>query len=668
MAASSFLIEIPKQAQLVRDDAWLEPYNKEICKRLSTYNLMASGLQQRGGLAWLRSLAAGMGLRRQGDGSWSVREWAPAARAVYLVGDFNNWQHSHALQLDVLSGIWSLQLPAAQISHLQRYKLHVIGNDGVARDRIPAWADYVVQDPHTHDFSACVWQPAEESRQPQAARPPRPQQPCIYEAHVGMAGEAPCVHGYREFADVTIPHIAASGYNCVQLMAIAEHPYYASFGYHVSSFFAPSSRFGTPDDLKYLIEQAHAHGLYVLLDVVHSHAVKNINEGLNDFDGSKALYFHSGARGEHPQWDSLCFNYARPQVQDFLLANIVYWIEQFGFDGFRFDGVTSMLYWDRGLQSFGSYADYFGSNVDVAAVNYLQLTCEVARACLPQCLLIAEDMSGMPGLCRPLQEGGLGFDYRLAMGLPDYWIKLLEKPDEEWDIGELWHTLLNRRGNERHVAYCESHDQALVGDKTLAFRLMDQQMYWHMSLQDDNLIIDRGMALHKLIRLLSLAAGGEAWLNFMGNEFGHPEWIDFPREGNNNSFQHCRRQWSLLHDKSLRYAALAEFDRAMLKLVKDFDFLQQPTSLLLLEQHDKLLFFRRGQLVFCFNFSPDHANFGQLLPGLPAQARLELLLDSDRAEFNGFARRPQQQSLQADEHGVARIYTLPRSVQVFCLR
>lgn len=668
MDASPFLVAIPEQATLVADDPWLQPFNKEICKRLCTYNLMARGLQQRGGLPWLRRLHAEMGLRKQADGSWSMREWAPAARAVYLVGDFNNWQHSHPLSLDKTTGIWSLQLPAGQIGHLQRYKLHVIGNDDSARDRIPAWSDYVVQDPHNHDFSACVWQPEQPQQSRQVPRPPRPSRPLIYEAHVGMAGEAPCVHGYRAFADELIPHIAASGYNCVQLMAIAEHPYYASFGYHVSSFFAPSSRFGTPDDLKYLIERAHTHGLYVLLDVVHSHAVKNINEGLGDFDGSKALYFHSGARGQHPQWDSLCFNYSRPQVQDFLLANIVYWIEQFGFDGFRFDGVTSMLYWDRGLHSFASYDDYFGSNVDTSALNYLQLACQVARACLPECLLVAEDMSGMPGLCRPLQDGGLGFDYRLAMGLPDYWIKLLELPEEQWDIGELWHTLLNRRHNEKHVAYCESHDQALVGDKTLAFRLMDSHMYWHMDLASKDLVIDRGIALHKMMRMLGLAAGGEAWLNFMGNEFGHPEWIDFPREGNNNSFAHCRRQWSLLHDHNLRYAALAAFDRAMLELVKNYALFEQPCNLLLLEQQHKLLFFTRAELVFCFNFSHDYANFGQHVPGLAPQAKLELVLDSDWQRFNGFARRPEQQSLQADSHGVAHIYTLPRTLQVFALQ
>jgi 1,4-alpha-glucan branching enzyme len=541
-----------------------------------------------------------------------------------------------------------------------------VGADGSRRDRIPAFIRRAVQDPQSHDFAGQIWHPPQPYEWRHAFDPQAIGAPVIYESHVGMAGEEPRVHTYREFADRVLPRVAAAGYNTVQLMAVQEHPYYGSFGYHVSSFFAPCSRFGTPEDLKYLIDTAHGMGLAVLLDVVHSHAVKNTAEGLNDFDGSGHQYFHAGPRGDHPAWDSKCFDYGRPEVRRFLLSNLRYWLEEFRFDGFRFDGVTSMLYHSRGMKAFGSYDDYFGGDADADAILYLQLATRLARTLKPGALVVAEDMSGMPGLARPHEEGGIGFTHRLGMGIPDYWIKLLKhNRDEDWNLGDLWSVLSNRRHGEATIAYAESHDQALVGDKTLAFWLMDQEMYWHMGKDDPHPAIERGIALHKLIRLATLAFGGEGWLNFMGNEFGHPEWLDFPREGNGWSYQYCRRQWSLVDNPDLKYQWLAAFDRGLVEMAKAHRLLEAPPArLLYLDLDQRILCAERAELVFVLNFSVGNSLFGYPVQVGAGPAR-RVVLDSDAREFGGHGRVDPACEYPLDAEGFLKLYTPSRSGLVF---
>lgn len=591
-------------------------------------------------LAGIANLHERLGiLRNDSAGCWEIREWAPEARAVSLIGEFNQWQRgAHPLQRQA-EGIWELRLPLQALDHGQIVKLHITGADGSQRDRIPACIRRALQDPTTHDFSGQIWQPAQPYVWRHRFDPSQLDSPRIYESHVGMSGEEPRLHSYREFADTVLPRIAAAGYNTVQLMAVQEHPYYGSFGYHVSSFFAPCSRFGTPEDLKHLIDTAHGLGIAVLLDIVHSHAVKNLAEGLNDFDGSGHQYFHSGALGEHPQWDSKCFNYGHPEVRRFLLSNVRYWLEEFHFDGFRFDGVTSMLYHSRGNKSFGCYEDYFGNDADEDAILYLQLATTLANHIKPGVILIAEDMSGMPGLCRPIDEGGIGFSHRLAMGIPDYWIKLLKhRRDEEWNLDELWGTLANRRRSEATIAYAESHDQALVGDKTLAFWLMDQAMYWHMGKDDKHPVIERGIALHKMIRLATLFIGGEGWLNFMGNEFGHPEWLDFPREGNGWSYHYCRRQWSLVDNPQLKYHWLADFDRALMEFARTSRILEcAPAQCLHIDHANQVLVAERGHHILALNFSVDRSipDFAVKIPGHGSH---RVSLDSDASAFGGHGR------------------------------
>ena len=654
--------------KLVRDDPWLEPHQGTIERRMSEFRETLAEIEKNS--KSLATYATGhkyVGIHfHPTSHTWTIREWAPAAQAVSLIGDFNHWNREANPLTPSSSGVWNLELPGDALVHGQKVKLHIIGADGSRRDRIPACIRRALQDPTTHDFCGQIWNTPKPYVWKHQFDPATVTSPLIYESHVGMAGEEPRVHTYREFADSILPRISRLGYNTVQLMAVQEHPYYGSFGYHVSSFFAPSSRFGTPEDLKYLIDTAHGLGLAVLLDVVHSHAVKNIAEGLNDFDGSGHQYFHQGPLGDHPGWDSKCFDYGRPEVRQFLLSNLRYWMEEFHFDGFRFDGITSMLYYSRGLKSFGNYDDYFGPDADESAILYLKLATTLIQQLKPGAIAIAEDMSGMPGLCRPIDEGGLGFSYRLAMGIPDHWIKLLKHShDEDWDMAELWDLLANRRHGEATISYAESHDQALVGDKTLAFWLMDQEMYWHMDKADPDPVIERGIALHKLIRLVTLVLGGEGWLNFMGNEFGHPEWLDFPREGNDWSYHYCRRQWSLVDNPALKYGWLAEFDRQLMTFAKETQLLSTPPAQQLQIDHaQKIIVAERANLIFVFNFSVGNSAFAYPIH-VPSLEPRKLILDTDQADTGGHDRVDHTLDYPVATDGIMQIYTPSRSGLVY---
>jgi len=662
---------------LIKIDPWLEPYANALRHRYRNYQCALRNIESAEGSldAFSRGYEYFGFNRTEIDGEPGViyREWAPAARALHLIGEFNDWdRQAHPMERD-RRGIWNIFLPdkdyGDRLVHGGRVKVHVDSAIG-PMDRIPAYIKHAEHDPSTNNFTGRYWCPA----QPYAWKNPSPKLDAglrIYEAHVGMATEEERVGTYKEFTSNVLPRIARGGYNCVQLMAIQEHPYYGSFGYHVSSFFAASSRFGTPEELMELIDTAHGMGILVLLDVVHSHSVKNVYDGVNLFDGSTHQYFHAGERGEHPDWDSKLFDYSAWEVKRFLLSNVRFWLEKYHFDGFRFDGVTSMMYRHHGNKAFASYDDYLIHDLDEDAITYLQLANQVAHKVNPNAITIAEDVSGMVGLCRPLEEGGLGFDYRLAMSVPDFWIKVLKHSrDEEWQIGELYNVLRNRRYKEKHIAYAESHDQAMVGDKTLAFWLMDKEMYWHMNLGSNNAIIDRGIALHKMIRLITFSLGGEGYLNFMGNEFGHPEWIDFPREGNDYSYKHARRQWSLADNPELRYQHLAAFDRAMQALDQTYHVLDDELmEQLNVAEEQKTLMYYRGPLVFAFNFHPTESYTGYRF-GVPRANDYRVVLTTDDPAFGGFGSAPADQiyPVQKQEfhgrHQSIQVYLPARSAQV----
>ncbi|GAB3333105.1 alpha-amylase family glycosyl hydrolase [Marivirga atlantica] len=658
--------------KIIEDDPWLRPYEADIENRLDYYEQhLARIIKSHDSLEHyaLRHKELGFNHSEHHNG-WYYREWAPAADALSLIGDFNNWNpEAHPMQRKE-GGVWEVFIDDKEgLGHLSQVKVKVQNEQGSA-DKLPAYIQYAIQHPESYDFSGYIWKPEKAFKWTDKKFDLKKLgAPLIYECHTGMAQEYEGVGTYKDFEENILPRVKELGYNCIQLMAVAEHPYYGSFGYHVSNFFAPSSRFGTPNELKSLVNTAHNMGIAVIMDIVHSHAVKNEAEGLNNFDGSGHQYFHEGGKGYHEGWDSKLFDYGKEEVERFLLSNLRYWLEEFHFDGFRFDGVTSILYHHHGNGvAFDHYDKYYKDGVDWDAVRYLQLATTLAKIIKPNCILISEDMSGMPGMCQAVDEGGLGFDYRLGMGIPDSWIKLLKhKADENWQMDEIWNVLSNRRYREKTIAYAESHDQAMVGDKTIAFWLMDKEMYWHMQKIDENLIIDRGIALHKLIRLITASAGGEGYLNFFGNEFGHPEWLDFPREGNNWSYKYARRQWSLVDNKELKFEYLNNFDKAMIALLEEYKVLDaEPAHLINMDEKNQVLIFERAGLIFIFNFSPNNS-----VPDykfwVPMQGNFHYLLNSDDAQFGGHARVDSttvHQSFQEAAENYISIYCVNRAAFV----
>ena len=626
--------------EITRIDPWLEPYAGDIELRMDRFKEKRRQIAE--GADTLTGFANGylfFGFHRTGDG-WVFREWMPGADEVYLTGDFNEWdRESHPLTRGE-NGVWEITLDGKNaLQNGQHAKLWVRkGQDWF--ERLPAYTTRVSMDEKSHTLCTLVWDSEEAYPWTDAAfLEKKPEAPLIYEAHIGMSQDREGIGTYREFADNVIPRILHLGYNTIQLMAVQEHPYYGSFGYQVTNFFAASHWYGDPEDLKYLINKAHEAGIRVLLDVVHSHACPNVGEGLQLQDGTDEQYFLTGGEGWHPAWGTRLFNYNRPEVLHFLLSNLKYWQTEYHFDGFRFDGVTSMIYRDHGLGSaFTNYDMYFNMNTDIPALNYLQLANELIHEVNPNALTVAEDMSGMPGMCLPIDEGGIGFDYRLAMGEPDYWIKLLKDTrDEDWNMNAMWHEMTTRRPREKVIGYCESHDQALVGDKTIIFRMADAEMYTGMNKDYHSLTMDRAIELHKIIRLFTMSLGGNGYLTFMGNEFGHPEWIDFPREGNGWSYKYCRRQWSLVDNPNLKYEWLNEFDAAMIRMAREHRLLEDPNAVSLwIDPERKIITFSRGKLLFVFNFHNSYSEPRFFLHAhTVGEGAYRVILSSDEKRFGG---------------------------------
>ena len=666
--------------KLVEKDSWLEPVAEEVQARYDRYESLLKYIENHyGSLKSFASAHEFFGFTydefRKG---WWYREWAPAAHYLSLFGDFNNWdRYANPLEREE-DGIWSIFLPDAQYKNklTKGSLLKVLVQSSIGeQERIPVYINRVIQNEDNKDFAGQFWSTA-NSQQPTAnsqQSTANSQQPLfIYESHVGMSQEKEGVGTYKEFKENVLPRIKNLGYNAIQLMAVAEHPYYGSFGYHVSNFFASSSRFGTPEELKELIDAAHEMGIAVIMDLVHSHTVKNTREGLNLFDGTETQYLLGGHEGHHPQWDSKLFNYGKIETLRFLLSNVRYWLDEYHFDGFRFDGVTSMLYKNHGIGvEFANQSDYFGDNVNDDAVTYLQLANTLIHQLNKDYITIAEDVSGMPGICAAVEDGGIGFDYRLGMGLPDFWIKILkDQKEEDWNMHEFFFTMTNRLYDVKTIAYAESHDQALVGDKTIAFRLMDKEMYTSMSKFTPSMIVDRGVALHKMIRLFTISLGGNAWLNFMGNEFGHPEWIDFPRQENDWSYKHARRQWSLVDDENLKFGWLNEFDKEMLKFIKENDIMNaEPAWLMNADEEHKTIVFERNNLMFVFNWGSESIPDYEI--NVKNTGDYEIIFSSDDKDFGGFENVDKKvvfPSEYRDGQVFMNIYNVSRTAVIYKLK
>ena len=626
-----------KKSMIYDHDEWLVPFKEAIDNRHEMIAQMRDRLSVNGSLADAMNNHIYYGLHRDDKGNWIFREWAPNATKIYIIGEFNNWKRTEAYALRPIGGgNWEIVLPSMFLEHGTMYKLYIEWKGGGA-ERLPAYLTRAVQDPVTKTFCAQVWDPAVPYEWKNPA-PGKRIHPLIYECHIGMAAEEEKVGTFEEFRLNVLPKVAELGYDTLQIMALQEHPYYGSFGYQVANFYALSSRFGTPEEFKALVDDAHGLGIAVVMDIVHSHSVDNEAEGLGMFDGKEDLYFYGGHQGRHPAWGSRCFDYGKDETKYFLLSNCKYWMEEYHIDGFRFDGVTSMLYWDHGLEkAFVGYDNYFNQGVDENAVTYLALANMLIREMNPDAFTIAEDVSGMAGLAAPFEMGGVGFDFRMSMGVADNWIKWIkELSDDQWSVGEIWWQLTNKREDEKTISYAECHDQAMVGDKTIAFRLMDKEMYFSMNKESQSDIVDRGMALHKMIRLVTMATCGNGYLTFMGNEFGHPEWIDFPREGNGWSYKHARRQWSLAEPDYLRYRYLRNFDKAMISLARQEAVLDEKPELFVQDEEKKILIFKRKNCIFALNFNPtsSFADYGFAVPA----GKYEVVLNSDENEFDGFSR------------------------------
>lgn len=650
---------------LVAADAGLKPFASTLEKRRQRSILKE--LELRDGAQLLAERCNNhlyYGLHFTGN-SWIFREKAPNARQIFLYGDFSYWKIEERFALHPIgNGDWELELPREFLRHGMLYKLWMVWQDG-ADERLPSYVRRVVQDPDSKIFSAQVWMP-ESDYCWQNPAPPKPAVPLVYEAHVGMATEDARVGSYLEFAENVLPRVKMLGYNTLQLMAVQEHPYYGSFGYQVANFYAPSFRFGTPEELKCLIDRAHGLGIRVILDIVHSHSVANEREGLSRFDGSSTLYFHDGVRGQHPVWDSRCFNYGKNDTLMFLLSNLKYWQTEFHFDGFRFDGVTSMCYIDHGIGvDFLEYCQYFAHNVDEEALTYLYLANLVVHQVDKEAITIAEDVSGMPGLACSIEQGGIGFDYRMSMGVADFWQKTVKEiPDEQWHVGDIFFRLTDHRNEEKVISYVESHDQAMVGDQTLIFRLIGAKMYQLMSVFTPDIEVDRGLALHKLITFCTAGLCDGGFLNFMGNEFGHPEWIDFPREGNGWSYHYARRQWSLADNETLKYKYLNAFHQAMAKALMASDVLIQPAIPLVRDIANQILAFQRGNNMLVFNFHPDSSV--QDFPIYCPSGKYKISLNSDNPLFGGFG-HIDETTEYFSLNGVLKVYLPPRTTILLTL-
>lgn len=651
------------KSPLVEKDPLLKPFSQRLHKRYQKARLRE--LEFTEGKCDLKEVANGYlhyGLHKT-ENCWVLREKAPNAVKMFLYGDFSYWEVKSCFEFQKKeNGDWEIEIPLDFLKHGDLYKLWVVWEGG-ADDRLPAYVRRVVQDEDTKIFSAQVWDPPQKYqwRNPQ---PTRPEHPIVYEAHIGMSSSEEKISTFWEFKEYVLPRIKALGYNTLQLMAIHEHPYYGSFGYQVSNFFAPSFRFGTPEELMELIDEAHRLGIFVIMDVVHSHSVSNEKEGLSKLDGSGALYFHSGERAIHPVWNSHCFDYGKRDTLLFLLSNLKYWLEVFRFDGFRFDGVTSMCYHNHGIGvDFVNYTQYFDENVDEDAITYLYLANQLVKQVNPQAFTVAEDVSGLPGLAFPARLEGVGFDYRMSMGVADFWTKMVKEcPDEYWSPGEIFFRLTDKRPEEQVISYAECHDQAMVGDQTFLSRMVGAEIYTSMRKDLATLTVERAVALHKIIRLLtfSLAQGG--YMNFMGNEFGHPEWIDFPREGNQWSYRYARRQWNLADDETLVYSYLYQFDKEMINLLAVAPIWDAAPIVREQNPESQVLVYSRKDFLFVANFSPinSYTDYGISCDS----GDYRVVLDTDSESLGGFARVDHHQVYKSIS-GRMLLYLPTRTMLVF---
>lgn len=469
--------------------------------------------------------------------------WAPNARQVSVIGDFNQWDDQRHPMHPSDSGIWTLFIPGLQEFAVYKYSittqsgqnLHKADPFGFAMEERPRTGS-VVTDLGRYQWRDKVWM--QERAQRQGLDAPI----SIYEVHLGswrkIADENWGLRylSYRELVDQLIPYVVEMGYTHIELLPIAEHPFEGSWGYQVLGFFAPTSRFGPPQDFMYFVDQCHAAGVGVILDWVPAHFPKD-GAGLNNFDGTQ-LYAHANPmQGEHQDWGTLIFNYSRNEVRAFLLSNALFWLDKYHIDGLRVDAVASMLYLDYSRQEGQWIPNYYGGREDLAAISFLQKLNEAVHGVFPGILTIAEESTSWPMVSRPTTFGGLGFSCK-------------------WNMGWMHDTLGYMRTDPLYRRY--SHNQMTFG------MLYAFHENFVLPLSHDEVVHGKGSLLNKMPgdewqKFANLRAMyGYMWayagkkLLFMGSEFA--QW----------------KEWS--HDAGLDWAALeGERHQGVQRLVRDLN-------------------------------------------------------------------------------------------------
>ncbi|MCL7041319.1 hypothetical protein MKW94_030953 [Papaver nudicaule] len=518
------------------------------------------------------------------------------------------------------------------IPHGSRYRVYFNTPSGPV-ERVPAWATYVLPEVEGKQSVAVHWEPPpEDAYRWKKERPKVPKSLRIYECHVGISGSEPKVSSFSEFTEKVLPHVKESGYNAIQLIGVIEHKDYFTVGYRVTNLFAVSSRFGTPDDFKRLVDEAHGLGMLVFLDIVHSYSAADEMVGLSLFDGSNDCYFHTGKRGHHKYWGTRMFKYGDLDVLHYLLSNLKWWVEEYQIDGFHFHSLSSMIYTHNGFAVFtGDMEEYYNQYVDKDALIYLILANEMLHELNPNIITIAEDATHYPGLCEQTSEGGLGFDFYANVSVSEMWLSLLESvPDHEWNMNKVVKTLLgNGKNTNKMLTYAENHNQSISGGRSFGEILFGEIKEPFAG--SENMLL-RGSSLYKMIKLITFTISGRAYLNFMGNEFGHPMRVEFPMPGNDFSFSLANRQWDLVEDKGV-HQDIFSFDKDMMKLDERI-FSKSLPKIHHVNDTTMVISYIRGPFLFVFNFHPENS-YERYSVGADEAGEYQLILDTDAVKYGG---------------------------------
>ncbi|ASU85223.1 1,4-alpha-glucan branching enzyme [Nocardiopsis gilva YIM 90087] len=541
--------------------------------------------------------------------------WAPGAQGVRVIGDFNHWDGTaHPMRSLGGTGVWELFVP--EVSDGSTYKFQVLGRDGVWRDKADPMAFATQRPPETasvvhtstHAWGDDAWL-SERKNAEWVARPMS-----VYEVHLGSWRPG---LGYRELAEELVDYVREMGFTHVEFLPVAEHPFGGSWGYQITSFYAPTSRFGSPDEFRALVDALHRAGIGVLLDWVPAHFPKD-EWALARFDGSAQYEHPDPRRGEHPDWGSLIFDYGRTEVRNFLIANALFWLEEFHIDGLRVDAVASMIYLDYSRESGEWAPNAFGGRENLEALEFLRELNACAYRRNPGIVMVAEESTAWPGVTRPTDHGGLGFGFKWNMGWMHDTLEYLKRDPvyRQHHHNEITFSMV--------YAYSEnyilplSHDEVVHGKASLLYKMPGDE--WR-----------RFAGLRALFGYMWAHPGKQ--LLFMGDEIGHgDEW----------SHEHGVQWWLLDHCYHQGVQRLVgDLNRAYADTPALWSLDTDPAGFTWLDggdaQGNTLSFLRHGDdgsvLACLVNFSPE-VHTGRRV-GLPRTGRWREVLSTDAEPYQG---------------------------------